>query len=359
MPIDLHGFHRAAVETPSHDSVEAMRDLLVETLESAGLDPWIDDSGTVRAERSAGDGGHLLLNTHLDTVPPHRPYRRDGDRIYGRGSCDAKGPLAAMIHAFEAATIESGRVTLAITPDEETSQHGAAHLAETLAPDHAIVGEPTGLDVCVGARGQFEGTITLSGASAHAAGTDGINAVAAAGPVLDAIGTFDRERGPAPDDRLGPPSLTATEIAGGTAPNRVPETCTITFDRRPVPPETPAAFRDALTEHLDAALDDAGNAATVRVTLADREAPQLGAFRTPDDASVVTALRAGGAGSIRAFGAATEASLFADRVPTAIYGPGVLADSEGPVAHADREYVERDDLDEAAKTLTTAIETLC
>ncbi|MFB6161954.1 MAG: M20/M25/M40 family metallo-hydrolase, partial [Halococcoides sp.] len=354
----LHAFHREAVETPSHDTVEAMRDLLVETLAAAGHDARIDDSGTVRAERSAGDGDHLLLNTHLDTVPPHRPYRRDGDRIYGRGACDAKGPLAAMVRAFDAATIDDGRLTLAVTPDEETTQRGAAHLAETLDFDHAIVGEPTGLDVCVGARGQFEGTITLTGASAHAAGTDGINAVSAAGPVLEAIDRFDAERGPAPDDRLGGPSLTATQIAGGTAPNRVPETCTITFDRRPVPPETPEEFRAALADHLGAALDVADHEASVAVALAEREAPHLGAFRTAEDAPVVEALQAAGAGPPRAFGAATEASLFADRVPTAIVGPGVLADAEGPVAHADREYVERDALDRAADIYEAAVERL-
>ena len=94
MSFDPLEFHRRAIQTPSHEDVEPMRTLLLDTLEREGYSPTADEAGNVRAVRGTPDeeGTHLVLNTHLDTVPPHRPYERDGDIVRGRGACDAKGP---------------------------------------------------------------------------------------------------------------------------------------------------------------------------------------------------------------------------------------------------------------------------
>jgi acetylornithine deacetylase/succinyl-diaminopimelate desuccinylase-like protein len=364
MAFDIETFHQEAVATPSHEDVTAMRELLLETLRDAGQDPRVDEAGNVLATRDPDgpaegptDGTyHFVLNTHIDTVPPHIPYEREGDVVRGRGACDAKGPLAALLAAFLRADIETGSLTLAITPDEETTQTGAAHLAGDLAADGVIVGEPTGLDVCTAARGQYEGTVTITGVSAHAATPDsGANAIRAAAPVLQAMESYDEMEGPGEHDQLGHPTLTPTVIDGGAVPNQIPAACRITFDRRPVPPEDPAAFRSALESHLSqwvpAEMD-------LAVTLTPREAPYLTAFDTDRDAAVVTALETASGGTVRPFGAATEASFFATHAPTVVFGPGELADEAGAIAHSDREYVDLPAVRDAARAVTAAVETL-
>ena len=374
---DPVGFLERAVRTPSHQGVEEMRALLVETLGEHGVDAQVDDAGNTLAVRGEGSP-HVAFNTHIDTVTPPVPFARDGDVVRGRGSCDAKGPLAAMVDAFLAAD-PPGRLTLAVTPDEETHSTGAAAL--DVGADCYVVGEPTGLDVCNAAKGRFEGTVTLSGTNAHAAEPEtGVNAVAALEGALRAVRTFDdTDAAPPPHGDLGVPTLTPTVVDGGAATNQVPATCDLTLDRRSVPPETAGGFRDALAAHLrDAVPGPVG----VSFALTDRETPFLEAFETPADDPLVRALSAaarrasGGAdgnggdegsagddgavqgdagGAVRPFTAATEASYFAP-APTVVFGPGVLADEEGAVAHADREYVRVGEVRRAAAALREAVE---
>jgi acetylornithine deacetylase len=298
-----------------------------------------------------------VLNTHIDTVPPHVEFRRDdthGDRIEGRGACDAKGPLAAFLAGFLATTPDRGRLTLAITPDEETSSAGAAALDFDPEPDFVLVGEPTGLDACNAARGRFQATVRVRGENAHAADpADGANAIGALASLLGALDTFDqREETPDPHPDLGAATLTPTTIDGGSATNQVPADCSFVVDRRTVPPEESEAFRTTLADHLR---DAAPAGIEVDVALAERETPFLQAFETPPDSRVVRSLSAAGAGDARPFGAATEASYFARLAPTVVFGPGVLADEEGPVAHADREYVPVPEVERAIDVVTAAL----
>jgi acetylornithine deacetylase len=386
-PID---FLERAVATPSHDDPGAMRELLVETLAAADADPTVDDAGTVLASRGRGDP-HLVVNTHLDTVAPHVPLARtaeppgpggddgpvptaaDGDVLRGRGACDAKGPLAAIVAAFLAAD-PAGRLTLAVTPDEELLSTGAHALVERddsplATADGVIVGEPTGLDVCTAARGRYEATVELRGEPAHAASDAGANAVGAAATAIRAIERYDEVAGTAAHDQLGAPSLTVTGIDGGEASNRTPATCRLTVDRRPVPPETAAEFRDGLAAHLR---ERVGDRFEVDVTLADRPTPFLSAFATDPDEPLVGRLAAAArdaatagdadaptadvdAGEVRPFGAATEAAYFADLAPTVVFGPGDLADDLGAVAHAEREYVRAAAVRAATRALTRAL----
>ncbi len=346
---DPIAFLERAVRIPSHEGVGEIREFLCETLLNHGADPRVDGAGNVIVSRGEGSP-HLLLNTHIDTVSPHIPFERDGDTIRGRGSCDAKGPLAALLSAFLAVEPD-GTVTLAVTPDEETLSTGAHALS--LAFDQCIVGEPTGLDVCTAAKGRFEGTITVRGENAHAAEPAvGKNAVSDAGRVLRALESFDADATPRPD--LGGPTLTPTVVEGGTATNQVPNECRITLDRRSVPPETTGEFADALAAHLGSELP----AVDAEFRFTERETPFLEAFETPTDAAVVEALRTAGAGEPRPFTAATEASYFAGEGPTVVFGPGVLADEGGAVAHGDREYVDVGEVRRAATILEAGIGTV-
>ena len=89
---DLERFHREAVATASDEDVREMRSLLVDALSDEGYEPEVDAVGCVVAARSGEfDGPHLVLNTHLDTVPPHIPYDRDGDVVRGRGVVMRRG----------------------------------------------------------------------------------------------------------------------------------------------------------------------------------------------------------------------------------------------------------------------------
>jgi acetylornithine deacetylase len=367
---DPIAFLERAVPVASNEDVGEMRDLLVEILETRGVDVRVDDAGNTVAAKGAEAAtaeAHLVFNTHIDTVSPHVPFERefageteqaDGDdndllRIHGRGSCDAKGPLAAILAAFFAVDPADGaRVTLAVTPDEEALSTGAAAL--DLDGDMYVVGEPTGLDVCSAAKGRFQGTLTLSGSAAHAAEPDsGVNAIAGLEGALAAIRKFDTGRDPHP--QLGPATLTPTTVTGGAATNQVPARCELVVDRRSVPPETAEEFRRELESAVRESVPDPVG---VDFALTDRPTPFLEAFATDEDHELVRTLaaaaeRAGGSGTVRPFTAATEASYFSP-APVVVFGPGVLADEEGAVAHAEREYVDVDDVRRAATALTDA-----
>ena len=374
MTFDPIEFLEDAVQTPSHEDVTEMRELLVDTLESADTDRdsesdlgdsevqvSVDETGNTLAVRDSGrEGPHVVLNTHIDTVPPHVDFSRDDDVddvIRGRGSCDAKGPLAAMLAAFLGVEVERGRVTLAVTPDEETDSTGAAALEFDPEPDAVIVGEPTELDVCNAAKGRFQATVTVRGANAHAAEPEsGVNAVRAAGDLLSALDSFDdREDRPDESDALGDSTLTPTTIEGGTATNQVPAECSFVVDRRSIPPETADGFRAALEAHLRAHAPDE---VSVEVALAERDTPFLAAFETPADAEVARTLREASGGTVRPFGAATEASYFAALAPTVVFGPGSLADDEGAVAHAPREYVRVAEVERAGEAIEETLAAL-
>jgi acetylornithine deacetylase len=353
---DPVSFLETAVGYDSHEDVGPMRDFLVETLSTHGVDARVDDAGNTIASKGDGDGVHVALNTHIDTVPPHVPFERDGDVIRGRGSCDAKGPLAALLDAFFHTDPADGRLTLAVTPDEETLSTGAAAL--DVDADRYVVGEPTGLDVCNAAKGRFQATVTLTGANAHAAEPDsGVNAVAAAEGALGAMRTFDDGREPHPS--LGGATCTPTVIDGGGATNQLPDRCEIVVDRRSVPPESAEGFRQALEAAVRTTVaDEVG----VAVELADRETPFLEAFATDPDDPLVTSLAdavasTGHDPAVRPFTAATEASYFASD-PTVVFGPGYLADGGGAVAHSPREYVDVEQVGAAAAALRTALPAL-
>lgn len=374
-PFDPIAFLETAVQHQSHEDVGPMQAFLCEVLESHGIEPRVDDAGNVLASRGVPTSDaetHVVLNTHIDTVSPHVPYERDdggddaadaadadGGVIRGRGSCDAKGPLAALLSAFFAVEPIDSRVTLAITPDEEVLSTGAYALVSgedspTRDADAVIVGEPTDLDVCTAAKGRFQGTIHLSGANAHAAEPEtGVNAVAALESVLEAIRTFgERADAPPTHPQLGAATLTPTVVEGGEATNQVPADCALTVDRRSVPPETADEFHEALTAHLRAAIpEDVG----LEFRFTDRPTPFLEAWDTDADAAVAQTLSAAAGSEIRPFTAATEASYFAADAPTVVFGPGVLADDEGAVAHAPREYVRVEAVREAAQALEATL----
>jgi LysW-gamma-L-lysine carboxypeptidase len=181
---------------------------LCEQMARRGFLTNIDGIGN--AIGSIGDGRfHIVLLGHIDTVPGQFPVRIEGDDLYGRGSVDAKGPLATFVaataRAYERGAIDGLRVTVIGGIGEEAHSPGANFLAETMpAPDACIIGEPGNWEsVVLGYKGSMQLRYNLEQPNAHGAGQQlpapqiavGVwnSIVAACAPYNDGVtGTFDR-----------------------------------------------------------------------------------------------------------------------------------------------------------------------
>jgi len=206
----------------------------------------------------------LLLNSHLDVVPPSsghpydpfNPVEVEG-RIYGRGTADAKASGAAMTTALlslvqEGWAPEDGEVIVALTVCEEVGEqdNGLRALRPYLPPLHAaLVGEPTALQPVVAQKGLLILKVTAHGKSAHAARAHlGENAIIKAAEDIRRLDQYDFAH---EDLLLGSPTLCVSVIEGGNARNVVPDRCTFYIDIRSVPGLT----HETMVQDLDALLD--------------------------------------------------------------------------------------------------------
>jgi len=165
----------------------------------------------------------VLFCTHLDTVPPYFPAREDGDWLYGRGSCDAKGILAAMTVAAATLVQEGVRdLGLLFVVGEETDSIGAKHANATLelgSVRYTLVGEPTDSRFARAQKGGLKFTLRLQGTAAHSGYPEqGRSAVLALLELLQAIDTADWGE----DPELGRGSANIGVLRGGVAANVVP-----------------------------------------------------------------------------------------------------------------------------------------
>jgi acetylornithine deacetylase len=200
-----------------------------------------------------GGGRSLLLNGHIDVVSaeprgawtsdPFRAEVRDG-RLYGRGACDMKGGIAAMVFACEVLTELdvpfAGDLIVATNTDEESSGAGGTALVERgLRADAAIVTEPSGFDVWVGCRGSEYGTISVPGRPGHAEVRQpdwreggAVNAIEEAAVVLRAIASLREhwsEHAGYVQPHVSSPSLLATMARAGEWPVTYPASCELTL----------------------------------------------------------------------------------------------------------------------------------
>ena len=144
---------------------------LLGRLPSMGFDSKLDAAGNVVARWGRGQR-HLALVGHLDTVPGVIPVRREGDRLFGRGAVDAKGPLAAAITALMMLpSAIDARFSLIGAVDEEGSSSGARHLQTQQPPDELVILEPSGWDaITLGYKGSLRIDYRLSQPMSHGAG---------------------------------------------------------------------------------------------------------------------------------------------------------------------------------------------
>ena len=197
-----------------------------------------------------GDGRSLMLNGHMDTVGtsymtanPFRPISKAG-RIYGRGSCDMKGSLAAMMSATLAlANLPKplkGDVVFVGVVDEEHGSRGTSKLIERFRCDAAIVGEPTDLDIAIAHKGYAWLEIETLGKEVHGSIPErGIDAIEKMSLLVSRLEALRRQQNLRKHPIVGTARIHTSSISGGTDWSTVPGKCVLRLERRLIPGEGP------------------------------------------------------------------------------------------------------------------------
>ncbi|TVR53877.1 MAG: M20/M25/M40 family metallo-hydrolase [Gemmatimonadales bacterium] len=311
--------------------------------------------------RIGGEGPSLILNGHLDTVgvegmtvSPFEPSIREG-RLYGRGSCDMKGGVAALLCAARDMALQGrprrGELLVVLTSDEEHASRGLeALLAEGLRADAAVVCEPTSLQVMPANKGFAWWRVEFRGRAAHGSRPDqGCDAIRLAGRFLAALdGVEDRLASAVTHPLLGSGSIHAGTIRGGTAPSVYPDRCELVLEARLLPgqrPEEMGEWLAALGEEVTR-VDPRGEV-TVIPTLRRPPGDLPGTHPLP------RALQAAGQAMGRPMGLAgmsawVEAAWFLEAgIPALCFGPGSIGK-----AHTADEFVPVEELRAAASILS-------
>ena len=301
----------------------------------------------------------LILNGHLDVVGTdgmkHAPFEPAsiGDRLFGRGSTDMKGGIAAMCVAAARAAARgalASEIIIAAVCDEEFESIGTrALLADGLQATGAIVTEPTRMAVCPAHKGFVWIELVFQGRAAHGSRHDvGIDAVRHAGVFLAALDRFERDvLTGRQHPLLGRPSLHAAMIEGGTGWSTYAERCTLRIERRTIPGES---GESALAEvnALCAEVTDAHESLRVQSRIVCAQPPLDLAMDAPLTRAMVNAASADGADApIEGLSCWTDAALFhAEGIPALCFGPGDIAR-----AHSAEEWVERSQIERATQVL--------
>jgi succinyl-diaminopimelate desuccinylase len=300
----------------------------------------------------------LLFEAHLDTMPvegmaidPFRPKIEDG-RLYGRGACDTKASIAAMLHALKIAK-EQGRppgdLYFLGSVDEEYTFKGILHFLEGgFRAQGAIVGEPTELDLVIAHKGIVRWRIEVTGKAAHTSKPkEGINAIVKMARLIcrieERIQPLLASQG---HPLVGSPTLSIGKIQGGIQINIVPDRCVIELDRRLNPGEDSHSVLESFEQILDEMRSEDPDLRAVM------EEPFLVDYplETRETEEVVGLAKAAisGAGrqvKVKGVPYGTDGSKTARAgIPTVVFGPGSIDQ-----AHTANEYVEIDQVVKAAE----------
>jgi acetylornithine deacetylase len=293
------------------------------------------------------EGGELILwDVHQDTVPVDgmsvEPFAAEirQDRVYGRGACDVKGSMAAMLAALsrrnESAPATCPTIILACTANEECGYTGAQAVSRAFhdrsvfprVPDAAIVAEPTGFNVVVAHQGQVRWRCHTAGRAAHSSRPDeGANAIYAMAQVVQAIERYHADLSTTANEHplCGRPSVCVSTIRGGVAINTVPDETSIEIDRRFGPQDAPSDAYNQLVRYL------ADHADTARCQL-HHDAPFMQSVGLSDTGNRPLAQRLaslarelGRSGQLVGAPYGTDAAALAScGVPTVVFGPGSI-----------------------------------
>jgi acetylornithine deacetylase len=305
----------------------------------------------------------LILEAHQDTVPtdhmtiePFAARIADG-RLYGRGACDIKGGLAAMLTAFARVVREKPRgavrLLMACSVDEEHTFLGVQRLARADwrfhgGPVGAVVAEPTGLQIVNAHKGVVRWTLRTAGRSCHSSRPElGLNAIYRMARLLPLIEQYAAQlRAGRSDPRLGPATLSVGRIEGGVSVNTVPDRCAIEIDRRLLPGEDPRAAPGQLAAYLR---ERAPADLPFELTEPWLHCPALAAEGSADlVARLGQAVEAVlGRHEVVTVPYGTDASTLAEAgIPSVVFGPGDIAR-----AHTCDEWVPLDEVEQASEIL--------
>jgi succinyl-diaminopimelate desuccinylase len=247
----------------------ACADYLGGILESGGFKVSSHDfekgrTSLVARKNGAGDQLPICLTGHMDTMPlgkekwMYDPFggEIDGDKLYGRGSSDMKGGIAAMVIAARNVArypdMKAG-ITLILTSGEETGCRGAYHLAENFhvigEAGSMIIGEPTSNLPYIAHKGALWLDAITTGVSAHGSMPEqGVNAIYKAARAIEKLEEFDFDVHPHP--LLGDPTLNVGKIRGGESHNSVPDRTEFGIDIRSIPGQSHKSIREKLQSYL-------------------------------------------------------------------------------------------------------------
>jgi len=255
MPIDPIAFTRALIDIPSTSEHEGeAAEFLDRELTGLGFATKRQEVTPSRFNLFASAGGRprVVINSHLDTVPPWFASSEDHETIYGRGACDTKGVIAAMIAAGERLLARGIRdFAFLFVVGEETDSIGAK-IANTafadLGSEYVVVGEPTGSTFARASKGALTVTLRFEGVAAHSAyphlGDSAINRMVAAIAGINAAdwGTHDV---------LGKATVNVGVVRGGEKPNIIPALaeCDIIFRIVTTPEAVLEQLDDIIARH--------------------------------------------------------------------------------------------------------------
>jgi len=310
-----------------------------------------------------GKGPRLIFNTHLDVVPSGEsqwsfpPFAATlvDRRIYGRGACDAKGSLAAMMTAARLTAHYAqplrGELILTAVGAEETGGIGTQAWVKSQSkdprPSMAVVGEPTELQVLIGHKGVSRRKVWVRGRSAHSSNISrGRNAIYPIARLALFIEDLNRDLAQKSHPMLGAPLVSANLIRGGVKDNVIPDYCELHIDRRLVPGEETDQIDRELREWVQRmSAEDPSFQATIEISGMDKKPTMI-----PPEEPIVQALLeckyevTGRKDPPQGFIAATDMTFLVNqgRIPTVIFGPGSLDQT-----HVVDEFVEIDQLETA------------
>ncbi|HLF75621.1 MAG TPA: ArgE/DapE family deacylase, partial [Anaerolineales bacterium] len=340
---------------------------IAQWLERAGLEVQLVESvpgrpNVVGIARGNGGGRTLMLNGHMDTVgvagmtDPHQPVIKDG-RLYGRGSYDMKGGLAACMLAIAEAKKQSlrGDVVFTAVIDEEYASVGTMELAKRFQADGAIVAEFTELQLILAHRGFVWLETETIGRAAHGSRPDlGVDAIVKMGKVLTEMEKLDQKlRSNPTHPLLGSGSLHASLVQGGQELSSYPERCLLSVERRTLPGESPESVEAEFLQIIqDIHRSDPSFNAVVQRGI-DRSP-----LETREDADIVQAIQSASMKMLNHPLQIAGVPFWTDAAILSAVGiPSVLFGPSGSGAHAVEEWVDLTSVQACAEIyLATAME---